>query len=136
MGAGAYLVGIAFWLFVGASAVTAIITEHKKRKLGVDLLRAAIDKGQPLDPGMVERVFQAQERDEGYDSVGLRLGGIITIAAGAGLYPLAFFISRVAPIAFYPILGGGTLAVCVGIGLLIGARMVAQANQAKRQPTP
>lgn len=136
MSEGTYLVGVAFWLFVGASAVTAIITEHKKRKLGVDLLRSAIEKGQPLDPNMVERVFQAQERDNGYDAVGLKLGGIITIAAGVGLFPLAFFISKIAPIALYPIVGAGTVCICVGVGLLLGARMVANAAQAKGQPTP
>jgi hypothetical protein len=34
---GAYLIGVAFWLFVGACAVTAIITEYKKRRMGVEL---------------------------------------------------------------------------------------------------
>jgi hypothetical protein len=130
------LVGVAFWLFVGAVAVAAIITEHKKRSLGVDLLRAAIEKGQPLDPQMVERVFQAQEEDNGYDAVGLRLGGIITIACGVGLIPVAVFIRMLAAAAFFPILAGAALAMCVGVGLLIGARMVASANQAKGKPAP
>ncbi|HEY2681988.1 MAG TPA: hypothetical protein VGI93_00615 [Steroidobacteraceae bacterium] len=136
MSGGAYLVGVAFWVFVGASAVAAIISEHKKRRLGVDLLRAAIDKGQPLDPQMVERVFQAQERENGFDPVGLRLGGIITIACGVGLVPVAVFIRMVATVAFFPIMAGAALSVCVGLGLLIGARMVANANQAKGKPTP
>ena len=41
---------------------------------------------------------------------------------------LAFFVSQVAPIALYPILGAGILTICIGAGLLIGARVVAEAH--------
>jgi hypothetical protein len=131
---GAYWVGVAFWLFVGACAVTAIVAEHKKRRMGVDLLRAVIEKGQPLDPKLVERVFAREEHEDRIDPVHLKLGGIITIAAGAGVVVLAFFISRIAPVALYPISGAGILTICVGIGLLVGARALAQARG--REPAP
>jgi hypothetical protein len=32
-------------------------------------------------------------------------------------------------VAFYPILGLAVLAVCVGVGLLIGAQVVARASE-------
>jgi hypothetical protein len=124
---GPYLIGVAFWLFVGACAVTAIITEYKKRRMGVELLRAAIEKGQPLDPALVERVFAREEREYRIQPLHLKLCGIITAAAGLGVVVLAFFISQIAPMALYPILGAGILTICVGVGLLIGARVVAEA---------
>jgi hypothetical protein len=125
---GGYLIGVAFWLFVGACAVTAIITEYKKRRMGVELLRAAIEKGQPLDPSLIERVFAREEREHRIQPVHLKLAGIITASAGLGVVVLAFFISQVAPVALYPILGAGILTICVGAGLLIGARVVAEAQ--------
>jgi hypothetical protein len=60
--------------------------------------------------------------------VDIKLGGIITIAAGIGICLLSFFVSRVAPVALYPILGGGVLVICVGVGLLIGAKVLAEAR--------
>jgi hypothetical protein len=129
---GAYLVGIAFWVFVGAVAVAGIIAEHKKQRLGVDLLRTMIEKGQPLDPAMVEQIMSQPARDERTDPVDLKLGGIIVNAAGIGMLPLAFFISKLAPIALYPILGAAALTVCVGVGLLLGAKAVADARLRER----
>lgn len=129
---GPYLVGVAFWVFVGACAVTAIITEQNKRRMGVDLLRAAIDKGQPLDPSLVEKVFARQDKEERIEPLHLKLGGIITSSAGVGVVVLAFFISQIAPVALYPMLGGGVLTICIGVGLIIGARVVAQAQAQAR----
>lgn len=124
-----YIVAVVFWIFVGTTAVTGMILEHKKRRLGVELLRAAVERGQPLDPATVEKlVAPDQARDEPFDPLALKLGGIITVAAGVGLLPLGYCVSLVMPDALFPIIGAGILAVCVGIGLLIGARVVAGAQ--------
>lgn len=137
-GIGPYLAGAAFWIFIGACCVTAIITDYKRRRDGVEVLRAAIDKGQQLDPAVIERLTSSGRRDEGIDPVLVKLGGIITLAAGVGICLLSFFISRIAPVALYPILGGGVLVICVGVGLLIGARMLAdaQAREPSRHSPP
>ena len=132
MGNGAYLVGVAFWVFVGAVAIAGIIADHKKRRLGVDLLRAMIDKGQPLDPALVEKVMSQQAADQRTDPMDLKLGGIIVTAAGIGLLPLAFFIGKIAPIAVYPILGSGVITIFVGVGLLVGAKVIADARVRER----
>jgi Domain of unknown function (DUF6249) len=132
MGNGAYLVGVAFWVFVGSVAVAGIIADHKKRRLGVDLLRAMIDKGQPLDPALVERVMSQQASDQRTDPMDLKLGGIIVSAAGIGLLPMAYFIGKLAPIAVYPILGSGVITIFVGAGLLVGAKVIADARERER----
>jgi len=132
MGNGAYLIGVAFWVFVGAAAVASIIAEHKKRRLGVDLLRAMIEKGQPLDPALVEKVMSQHASDERIDPVHLKLGGIIVTAVGIGLLPMAYFISKLAPIALYPILGSSAITLCVGGALLFGAKVIADARERER----
>jgi hypothetical protein len=125
---GPFLVAATFWLFIGACAVTAIITDYKKRRMGVDLLHAAIDKGQPLDQAIVDQIFARDERGERIDPLPLKLGGIITISAGVGVAILAVFVSQIKPAALFPMLGGGLLVICVGVGLMIGARVVAEAR--------
>jgi len=113
-------------------SVAGIIADHKKRHLGVDLLRAMIEKGQPLDPALVEKVMSQQASDQRTDPMDLKLGGIIVTAAGIGLLPMAYFIGKLAPIAVYPIVGGSVLTICVGVALLIGAKVIADARERER----
>jgi hypothetical protein len=132
IGFGAYMVGVAFWIFIGAVAIAGIIADHQKRRLNVDLLRTIIEKGQPLDPALVAKLISPDVADGRVDPADLKLGGIITTASGIGIFLMSFFISRLAPVALYPIMAGGTIVICVGIGLLIGAKVTAEAHERER----
>jgi Domain of unknown function (DUF6249) len=130
---GPYLVGVAFWVFIGAVAVAGIVTDYKRRRGGVEVLRMAIEKGQQLDPALIEKLTSNAQNAERIEPVHVKLGGIITLAAGVGICLLSLFISRIAPVALYPIMGGGVVVICVGVGLLIGAKALAEAR-AHEQP--
>jgi hypothetical protein len=130
-GIGPFPVAIVFWIFVGTVAVAAIVSDYKRRRAGLDVLRQAIEKGQQLDPLLIDKLT-SEQRGEPIDPVHVQLGGIITIAAGIGIGLLAYFISQIASKALYPILGVGVLAICVGIGLLIGAKVLVQARERPR----
>jgi Domain of unknown function (DUF6249) len=133
-GIGPFLAGVAFWMFVGAVAVAAIITDYKRRRGVVDVIRAAVDRGQQLDPALIEKLTASQRNhDERIDPLHVKLGGIITLATGVGICLLSFFISRIALVALYPIMGVGVLVISVGVGLLIGARVLADARA--REPS-
>jgi hypothetical protein len=130
---GPYMVGTAFWLCLGACAVAGIVTDYKRRRLGVEVVRSAIEKGQQLDPALIEKLTSSSHgQHQRIEPVHLRLGGIITIAAGIGVCPLSWFVGTVMPAAVYPILGVGVLAICVGIGLLIGSKTLAQVQERER----
>jgi hypothetical protein len=120
---GPFAVGIAFWIFVTVAAVAGIVSDYKKRRLAYEPLRAAIERGQQLDPALVERLM-TPEREAGINPVYLRVGGIITLSAGVGVVLLAFLLSQIAPRALYPILGGGAVTLCIGAGLVVAARAV------------
>jgi hypothetical protein len=133
MGFGAYLVGVAFWVFVGAVAVAQIMADYQKRRMNVDLLRTIIEKGQAIDPALVAKLMSPDViEEERTDPQLVKLGGIVTTATGVGIAFLAYFIAQIAPIAFYPILGGGVVTICVGAGLLIGAKAMANARAGER----
>lgn len=135
---GTFLLGAAFWLFIGTTAIAGMVYDYKRRRISMDLLRSAIDKGQTLDPVLIEKLTSQGQSSEPVDPVLVRLGGIITVATGIGVCLLSFFIGRVAPIAFYPILGGGVLVICVGGGLIVGAKALdqARARAASRNAAP
>ena len=125
---GAYLVGVAFWMFIGAISVAGIIADYQKRRLNVGLLRTIIEKGQALDPAVVTKLI-SPDADGHTDPTDLKLGGVIVTAAGVGIFLMSYFVARVAPVALYPIMAGGIVTICVGIGLLIGAKVVADARE-------
>jgi hypothetical protein len=92
----------------------------------MDSLRAAIERGQPLDPAVVEKILARQsaaDSDTPQDlQPYLQIGGIITIAGGIGVVSAAFFVGLQFPVAKLPMLGVAALAICVGPGLLLAAR--------------
>jgi hypothetical protein len=45
---------------------------------------------------------------------------------------MSYFISRLWPVTLYPMLAGGTVVICVGIGLLIGAQVLTDARERER----
>ncbi len=119
---GPFAVGIALFAFLTIAAVAGIVADYKKRQIALEPLRAAIERGQPLDTALVERLMAPEPREnEALNPLHLRVGGIITIAAGVGVAILSYLLGRIATDAFYPVLGVGLVAVCVGVGLLISA---------------
>ena len=120
-------ISIAVFSFLAISAVAGTISDYKKRRRELDLLQAAVERGQPLDPALIEHLTVQKDPPEmhaGRKSRNLRLGGVITVASGIGIALLALFLIPVAPLALYPILGVGVVIVCVGAGLLVGARVI------------
>ena len=132
---GPFSVAIAFWVFCGVCAVAGIVADVKKRRAALEPLRAAIEKGQQLDPAVVERLMAPGE-DRGVSPVGLMIGGIICISAGVGVGVLAFFLSHVTPVAFYPVFGGGVVTFCIGVGLVVAARAVEAHARRQGKPGP
>ena len=124
-----HLVPIAFLVFLTVCAVAGIVADYKKRRAALEPLRAAIERGQPLDPAMIERLT-APEREGGLNPVYLAVGGIITLSLGIGLAILGLFLARVAADALYPILGSSAVVICLGAGLMLAARAVERQNAA------
>ncbi|HTB89035.1 MAG TPA: hypothetical protein VK743_13830 [Steroidobacteraceae bacterium] len=134
VGLGPYMLGIAFWMFVGAVSIAGIISDYQKRRLNVELLRTILDKGQALDPALVTKLISPDAALDRTDPTDLKLGGIIVTAAGIGIFLMSYFVARVAPVALYPIMAGGIVTICVGISLLIGAKVVADAREREERP--
>ena len=71
-------------------------------------LRAAIERGQAIDPALVAAmVDSAKNDDSAADPRNLTVGGIICSSVGVGVAIFSFFIERVSERAVYPVMGGG-----------------------------
>jgi hypothetical protein len=123
-GNGIAVVAVFFWIFVGAVSIAGMIQDYRKRQLALEPLRIAIEHGQQLTPEIIAKLLGREDRHGGVDPRELQVGGIITCASGLGVALLAIFISLVFPPYHWLVLGVGVVAVCIGIGLLIAARVL------------
>jgi hypothetical protein len=122
---GPFSVAIAVFVFCAIATVAGVIGDYKKRQAAMGPLRAAIERGQPIDPAIIERLMAPEPRNAGFDPVKLRVAGIIVTAAGIGLAILSVFLSQLAGSrALYPVMGVGAVVICVGLGLMFAARSV------------
>jgi hypothetical protein len=112
-----------FWSFIAVVSVAGMVKEFANKREVQRTLRSAIERNQTLDPAVVASIVSTcsvpPER--------FAVAGIIVMAAGVGLLPLGFFIGKLAREAFYPIVGSGCLAICVGLGLFGAAALLRRA---------
>ena len=129
---------LGFWLLIAVVAALGMSYDYRKKRLEADSLRTAIEHGQHLDPAVLEKLLAGQ-RELPVDNPGdlrpyLHIGGIITIAAGIGFFPAALWVGLQFPVAEFPMLGAGAIAVCVGTGLLVAARALKGYGPLGRSP--
>jgi hypothetical protein len=127
---GAAAVAIAFWIFITVVSIAGMYQDYRKRQLALEPLRIAIEHGQQLAPEIVATLLGQEKHNDRLDPELLQVSGIITIAAGFGICLLSLFISSILPLHYQFVLGGGIVALCVGVGLLVAA-MTMRRNAAK-----
>lgn len=59
-----YAVAMTFWIFIALVAVAGIVADYKKRKLAKGALKAAIERGQQLDPAVIEKLLNNDRNKE------------------------------------------------------------------------
>jgi len=115
MGVG--IAGAAFWAFIAAVAVAGIWREVVFRREAETTLRLALEKGQTLDPALVEKLLRPRAKR---GPEGLLVTGGVNIAAGIGLPILGFFLRLSGnESAFYPLVGVGILVLLIGVAFII-----------------
>jgi hypothetical protein len=110
------LVGVAFWAWMASVVIAEEMGKTKRRQADLDLIRFAIDKGQPLNPEVVQQILAKSTN-------GLFVGGIVTMAAGVGLIVFAVLLSQFTEHAGWVISGAGAIAICVGAGLVVSYKL-------------
>ncbi|MDQ2859948.1 MAG: DUF6249 domain-containing protein [Pseudomonadota bacterium] len=120
------VLGVAFWVFVGAIIIVPRILKSRDRARMHETLRMAYEKGQPVPPELIAALqtnaappMDTPERD-------LRRA-IVLIAVGLGLaclgYGLYYGLSAVNDIAAYTtggsVAGAGAIPGLIGVAYLI-----------------
>ena len=119
---------IAFWMFLAVVAIGGMVYDYRRRRLAMEMLRMAVEHGQHLEPGTLERLLARHHDNEPQQPEDLRpylhIGAVITIAAGIGVLIAGLWIGNDYPAFRFPIIGLAAIAICVGIGLRISVRVL------------
>ncbi len=110
------MAGAAFWGFMAVVVVAGIWRQIAARREAEETMRLAIEKGQQLDPALVDKLMRPPQR---HGPEGLLVGGGVMLASGIGLPVMGYFISMGGNSeALYPLIGVGCLTSLVGLSLL------------------
>ena len=131
-GLGAGLAALAFWGFIAAVVVAGIWFALRERQAQFDALSRIIESGQKIDDELVDRILGSNKNPDR----DLKIGGYITLSAAPGLALLGWFLSLINAEVLYPLLGVAGLAACVGVGLLVAARVAARAKKNDAAASP
>lgn len=114
------LIGVAFWIFIASVVVAGIWYAHARNRETQKTIRLAIEKGVQLDAALLDKlVIRESGNPEDY-----YIGGLICLACGLGLPVLGYFIGRIEPVAFFPIVGAGFLVGLIGISLILCGKLI------------
>lgn len=120
-----HLVPIVFWIFVAVAVVAGVWKEIAIRRDTQLTLRLAIEKGQSLDPALVDKLLRPHDSP----AAGVLTGGAVLTAIGLGLPGLGAMLSLGGhQDVVYPLTGAGMLVLLVGVALLLVWRFQRQSR--------
>lgn len=125
-------VGIVFWIAIVAITLINVWgkrTAERERQL---TLRAAIERGQQLDPAMLEKLTALQTRSS--SPFGLLIAGVVVLSTGVGLALLGLFVGAHDADTYNGTIGAGLLVGMVGVGLCAGYWLRRRFDVAAPQP--
>jgi hypothetical protein len=101
-------------LFALAAVAIVAFAALRARLAALELVQRALDKGQTLDPAVVEQLVGRRPEQRR-----LRMPGIMTIALGAGVALSGLFMAHGDAGELSERFANGAILVCLGIGLLV-----------------
>lgn len=110
------LIPLTFFAMIAAIAVGPRYLKSLERRKMADTLRAAIDKGQPLPPEVIN-LLTADAKPAPSPKRDLRRG-VILAAVALGLVVMGLVIGQGEPDATYPIIGVAAIPGFIGLALI------------------
>jgi len=115
---GGEIVGVVFWVAIFGIVAVQVWGRRTAERERQQTLRAAIERGQQLDPAMLEKILAGQTQSRG-SPYSLLIAGVVVLFAGAGLALLGVVVGADDADAFKGMVGSAGLISMVGLGLCV-----------------
>jgi Na+/H+ antiporter NhaD/arsenite permease-like protein len=110
------LIPLTFFAMIAAIAVGPRYFKSLERRKMAETLRAAIDKGQPLPPEVIN-LLTADAKPPASPQRDLRRG-VILVAVALGLVVMGLVVGQGEPDATYPLIGVAAIPGFIGLALI------------------
>ena len=110
-----------WFLFLILICIVPILVEGSKARHRLAVLRAAIERGQEIDPRIIDVLGPRPANPKS-----LLIAGIIVVAAAIGIAIFSLFLRVAQPQAFVLVVGGACAVLCVGSGLMVAYRFASR----------
>jgi hypothetical protein len=111
-----------FWLFILGISVAGVVSTIMRTNAREKTIRAAIEKGVPLDPATLDALRSRSVDPPGNPRFGLTVASIMTFFVGIGLGVMGYFINFEDHQVIWPLIGIGGLLWCISAGLFVASR--------------
>lgn len=111
------LIPIAFFAMIAAIVIVPGWLKSRERSEMQNTLRAAIDKGQPMPPEVIDALTKNVKAPS--SSLSDLRTGVIWIGIGIGIGVFGYFVSYEADGALHPMIGIGAIPVIIGLTFVI-----------------
>ena len=112
------LIPLGFFAMIAAIVLGPRYFRNKERQDLQQTLRAAIDKGQPLPPEVIDALSKENIKAPATAARDLRVG-VILLAVSLGIALFGYMVSFAEMDAFYPIAGSAAVPGMIGLAFII-----------------
>ncbi|MCX7035585.1 MAG: DUF6249 domain-containing protein [Proteobacteria bacterium] len=128
------MVGIVFWVAIAAIVFINVWGKRSAERERQLTLRTAIERGQQIDPAMIEKIMAGQQKPK-QSQFGLLIGGVVVSFAGVGILLMGLILGAEDPEALKALVGSGVLVGMVGVGLFVAHVLQRRLQAAAPPPT-
>jgi len=128
------MVGIVFWVAIAVIVFIQVWGKSSAERERQLTLRAAIERGQQIDPAMIEKIMAGQQKTK-QSQFGLLIGGVVVSFAGVGLVLMGLILGTEDPEQLKGLVGSGVLVGMVGVGLFVAHVLLRRLQAAAPPPT-
>jgi len=126
------LVPLAFFAFLGSVVIIPIYLAHKGRIARMDLMRQALDKGQTLDPKLLEQLYETERAKPRQDQPRRTLGsGVVLTFLAIGLAAAGWMMDGFSP--DNGMIVAAVIVGCLGLAFIVLAIVDYAAKKEERR---
>ena len=127
------LVGVVFWVTIAAIVFINVWGKRSAERERQQTLRLAIERGQQIDPQLIEKIMAGDKKPKD-SQFGLLVAGVVVTFAGLGMMLMGLILGRGDIEALRGLIGSGVLVGMVGVGLFVAHHLTRKLQRSEPPP--